>query len=73
MEGKIVPDEHIHEHALCFNMKDRGLGCRASGLSNVYDFIVHAFSEPIQAINAQERIWIAGVVVETAVLFLRND
>jgi 7,8-dihydropterin-6-yl-methyl-4-(beta-D-ribofuranosyl)aminobenzene 5'-phosphate synthase len=25
MEGKIVPDEHIHEHALCFNMKDRGL------------------------------------------------
>jgi len=31
------------------------------------------FSEPIQAINAQERIWIAGVVVETAVLFLRND
>jgi 7,8-dihydropterin-6-yl-methyl-4-(beta-D-ribofuranosyl)aminobenzene 5'-phosphate synthase len=25
MEGKIVPDEHIHEHATCFNLKDRGL------------------------------------------------
>jgi len=25
MEGKIVPDEHIHEHATCFNIKDRGL------------------------------------------------
>lgn len=25
MEGKIVPDEHIHEHATCFNVKDRGL------------------------------------------------
>jgi 7,8-dihydropterin-6-yl-methyl-4-(beta-D-ribofuranosyl)aminobenzene 5'-phosphate synthase len=25
MEGKIVPDEHIHEHAACFNLKDRGL------------------------------------------------
>ena len=23
--GKIVPDEHIHEHATCFNIKDRGL------------------------------------------------
>ena len=23
--GKIVPDEHIHEHATCFNVKDRGL------------------------------------------------
>lgn len=23
--GKIVPDEHIHEHATCFNLKDRGL------------------------------------------------
>jgi 7,8-dihydropterin-6-yl-methyl-4-(beta-D-ribofuranosyl)aminobenzene 5'-phosphate synthase len=25
MEGKIVPDQHIHEHATCFNVKDRGL------------------------------------------------
>jgi 7,8-dihydropterin-6-yl-methyl-4-(beta-D-ribofuranosyl)aminobenzene 5'-phosphate synthase len=25
MEGKIVPDEHIHEHATCFNVKDNGL------------------------------------------------
>jgi 7,8-dihydropterin-6-yl-methyl-4-(beta-D-ribofuranosyl)aminobenzene 5'-phosphate synthase len=25
MEGKIVPDEHIHEHATCFNLKERGL------------------------------------------------
>jgi 7,8-dihydropterin-6-yl-methyl-4-(beta-D-ribofuranosyl)aminobenzene 5'-phosphate synthase len=23
--GKTVPDEHIHEHATCFNVKDRGL------------------------------------------------
>jgi 7,8-dihydropterin-6-yl-methyl-4-(beta-D-ribofuranosyl)aminobenzene 5'-phosphate synthase len=23
--GKIVPDEHIHEHATCFNLKERGL------------------------------------------------
>jgi len=25
MVGKIVPDEHIHEHATCFNLKGRGL------------------------------------------------
>ncbi len=25
MLGKVVPDEHIHEHATCFNVKDRGL------------------------------------------------
>src|SRR3954454_14071209 len=25
MEGKIVPDEHIHEHATCFNVRDMGL------------------------------------------------
>jgi 7,8-dihydropterin-6-yl-methyl-4-(beta-D-ribofuranosyl)aminobenzene 5'-phosphate synthase len=25
MLGKIVPDEHIHEHATCFNVEDRGL------------------------------------------------
>ena len=24
--GKTVPDEHIHEHATCFNVKDRGSG-----------------------------------------------
>jgi hypothetical protein len=23
LEGKIVPDEHIHEHATCFNLKDK--------------------------------------------------
>ena len=25
MEGKTVPDEHIHEHATCFNLKNKGL------------------------------------------------
>jgi 7,8-dihydropterin-6-yl-methyl-4-(beta-D-ribofuranosyl)aminobenzene 5'-phosphate synthase len=25
LQGKIVPDEHFHEHATCFNLKDRGL------------------------------------------------
>ena len=25
MEGKRVPDEHIHEHATCFNVKGKGL------------------------------------------------
>ncbi len=25
LRGKIVPDEHIHEHATCFNVKDKGL------------------------------------------------
>ena len=25
MEGKIVPDVHIHEHATCFDLKDKGL------------------------------------------------
>ncbi len=25
MEGKIVPDEHIHEHATCFNLRTRAL------------------------------------------------
>jgi 7,8-dihydropterin-6-yl-methyl-4-(beta-D-ribofuranosyl)aminobenzene 5'-phosphate synthase len=25
LAGKIVPDEHIHEHATCFNLKGRGL------------------------------------------------
>jgi len=25
LQGKIVADEHVHEHATCFNVKDRGL------------------------------------------------
>jgi 7,8-dihydropterin-6-yl-methyl-4-(beta-D-ribofuranosyl)aminobenzene 5'-phosphate synthase len=25
LQGKVVPDEHTHEHATCFNMRDRGL------------------------------------------------
>jgi len=25
LQGKVVPDEHTHEHAICFNVKDRGL------------------------------------------------
>jgi 7,8-dihydropterin-6-yl-methyl-4-(beta-D-ribofuranosyl)aminobenzene 5'-phosphate synthase len=25
LQGKILPDEHTHEHATCFNVKDRGL------------------------------------------------
>jgi 7,8-dihydropterin-6-yl-methyl-4-(beta-D-ribofuranosyl)aminobenzene 5'-phosphate synthase len=25
LQGKIVPDQHVHEHATCFNVKDRGL------------------------------------------------
>ena len=25
LQGKIVPDEHLHEHATCYNIKDRGL------------------------------------------------
>jgi 7,8-dihydropterin-6-yl-methyl-4-(beta-D-ribofuranosyl)aminobenzene 5'-phosphate synthase len=25
LQGQIVPDEHIHEHATCFNVKDKGL------------------------------------------------
>jgi 7,8-dihydropterin-6-yl-methyl-4-(beta-D-ribofuranosyl)aminobenzene 5'-phosphate synthase len=25
LQGKIVVDEHVHEHATCFNVKDRGL------------------------------------------------
>jgi 7,8-dihydropterin-6-yl-methyl-4-(beta-D-ribofuranosyl)aminobenzene 5'-phosphate synthase len=25
LQGKIVPDEHLHEHATCFNVKDRGI------------------------------------------------
>jgi 7,8-dihydropterin-6-yl-methyl-4-(beta-D-ribofuranosyl)aminobenzene 5'-phosphate synthase len=25
LQGKVVPDQHTHEHATCFNVKDRGL------------------------------------------------
>jgi 7,8-dihydropterin-6-yl-methyl-4-(beta-D-ribofuranosyl)aminobenzene 5'-phosphate synthase len=36
--GKAVPDEHLHEHGTCFNVKDRGLvvmsSCGHSGLLN---------------------------------------
>jgi 7,8-dihydropterin-6-yl-methyl-4-(beta-D-ribofuranosyl)aminobenzene 5'-phosphate synthase len=38
MQGKIVQDEHIHEHATCFNIKDRGLvvisSCGHAGIVN---------------------------------------
>lgn len=38
MQGKIVPDEHHHEHATCFNIKDRGLvvisSCGHAGIVN---------------------------------------
>jgi 7,8-dihydropterin-6-yl-methyl-4-(beta-D-ribofuranosyl)aminobenzene 5'-phosphate synthase len=38
MAGKTVPDEHIHEHATCFNMKDKGLvvisSCGHAGIVN---------------------------------------
>jgi 7,8-dihydropterin-6-yl-methyl-4-(beta-D-ribofuranosyl)aminobenzene 5'-phosphate synthase len=37
-QGKIVPDEHPHEHATCFNVKDRGLvvitSCGHAGIIN---------------------------------------
>jgi 7,8-dihydropterin-6-yl-methyl-4-(beta-D-ribofuranosyl)aminobenzene 5'-phosphate synthase len=37
-QGKAVPDEHIHEHGTCFNLKDRGLvvlsSCGHSGIVN---------------------------------------
>lgn len=37
-QGKIVPDEHYHEHATCFHVKDRGLvvlvSCGHVGLIN---------------------------------------
>ena len=25
LQGKIIPDEHVHEHATCFNVRDKGL------------------------------------------------
>jgi 7,8-dihydropterin-6-yl-methyl-4-(beta-D-ribofuranosyl)aminobenzene 5'-phosphate synthase len=38
MVGKVVPDEHIHEHATCFHIKGKGLvvisSCGHSGIVN---------------------------------------
>ena len=38
LQGKIVPDEHHHEHATCFNVKERGLvvitSCGHAGIIN---------------------------------------
>jgi 7,8-dihydropterin-6-yl-methyl-4-(beta-D-ribofuranosyl)aminobenzene 5'-phosphate synthase len=38
LQGKIVPDEHHHEHATCFNLKGRGLvvisSCGHAGIVN---------------------------------------
>jgi 7,8-dihydropterin-6-yl-methyl-4-(beta-D-ribofuranosyl)aminobenzene 5'-phosphate synthase len=38
MVGKVVPDEHIHEHATCFNVKGKGLvvisSCGHAGIVN---------------------------------------
>lgn len=37
-QGKIVPDQHVHEHATCFNLKDKGLvvisSCGHAGIVN---------------------------------------
>jgi 7,8-dihydropterin-6-yl-methyl-4-(beta-D-ribofuranosyl)aminobenzene 5'-phosphate synthase len=38
LQGKVIPDEHYHEHATCFNVKDRGLvvisSCSHRGIVN---------------------------------------
>ena len=38
MDGKTVPDEHLHEHATCFNIKGKGLvvisSCGHAGIVN---------------------------------------
>jgi len=38
LQGKIVPDQHAHEHATCFNIKDKGLvvisSCGHAGIVN---------------------------------------
>ena len=38
LQGKIMPDEHVHEHATCFNLKGRGLivisSCGHAGIVN---------------------------------------
>jgi 7,8-dihydropterin-6-yl-methyl-4-(beta-D-ribofuranosyl)aminobenzene 5'-phosphate synthase len=37
-QGKIVPDQHVHEHATCFNLKNKGLvvisSCGHAGIVN---------------------------------------
>lgn len=43
--GKTVPDEHYHEHATCFNVKDRGLviisSCSHRGIVNAAKQAIH--------------------------------
>jgi len=38
LQGRIIPDQHVHEHATCFNVKDRGLivisSCGHVGIAN---------------------------------------
>ena len=38
MDGKVVPDEHLHEHATCFNIRGKGLvvisSCGHAGIVN---------------------------------------
>ena len=38
LQGKVVPDEHLHEHATCFNMRGKGLivisSCGHAGIVN---------------------------------------
>jgi len=38
LQGKIVPDEHVHEHATCFNIRGKGLvvisSCGHAGIVN---------------------------------------
>jgi 7,8-dihydropterin-6-yl-methyl-4-(beta-D-ribofuranosyl)aminobenzene 5'-phosphate synthase len=38
LQGKILPDEHVHEHAMCLNLKNRGLivigSCGQVGIVN---------------------------------------
>src|SRR3954464_6367108 len=39
MQGKMVPDEHVHEHATCFNIRGKGLvvisSCGHAGIVNL--------------------------------------
>ena len=38
LQGKVVPDQHVHEHATCFHVKDKGLvvisSCGHAGIVN---------------------------------------
>jgi 7,8-dihydropterin-6-yl-methyl-4-(beta-D-ribofuranosyl)aminobenzene 5'-phosphate synthase len=38
LQGKMVPDEHVHEHATCFNIRGKGLvvisSCGHAGIVN---------------------------------------